>query len=187
MPCPCWPMGRTQGPGTGTGAGRARHGNGAMRTGPCLGRALSGRARVSPAGLAHLENFIRDCQPPAGPFPLEIDFSSISSALAMARWTWFTAHQAPSVGRWTVDVEERKPCRLWRALANSSCQHRRRTKIRGSRSCAGGRHAPMPRACAIGARRTWRSVPTLVLHLAAVKYPHAHVCVNKQGMGDFPT
>ena len=27
-------------------------------TGPCgLGRALSGRARVSPAGLAHLENF----------------------------------------------------------------------------------------------------------------------------------
>ena len=57
MPCPCWPMGRTQGPGTGTGAGRARHGNGAMRAGPCLGRALSGRVRVSPAGLAHLENF----------------------------------------------------------------------------------------------------------------------------------
>ena len=29
-------------------------------TGPCgLGRALSGRARVSPAGLAHLENFIQ--------------------------------------------------------------------------------------------------------------------------------
>jgi len=28
-----------------------------MQAGPCLGRALSGRARVSPAGLAHLENF----------------------------------------------------------------------------------------------------------------------------------
>jgi len=25
------------------------------------------------------------------------------------------------------------------------------------------------------------------LHLAAVKYPHSHVCVNEQGMGDFPT
>ena len=57
VPCLGWPMGRTHGLGTGTIASRAWHGHAGMRAGACLGRAFSGRARVSLAGLAHLENF----------------------------------------------------------------------------------------------------------------------------------